>query len=86
MVASLETLPADIAAEGSLPCMLKVMPLELHQLVEGLVAVRALVGPLLGVGRPHVVGQVAAGLEHFLTVTTLQPGSAVSTGDMVPGE
>ena len=46
----------------------------------------ALVGPLLGVDGSDVVGEVAAGLEHFITVTTLQPGPAVSTGDMVPGE
>ena len=85
VVASLETLPADITAEGSLPSVLQAVSLQFDQLGEGLVAVRALVGPLLGVGRPHVVGQVAARLEHFITETTVQSGSAVSTGDMIPG-
>ena len=86
MVAGLETLPAHITAEGSLSGVLQAVSLQLHQLVEGLLAVRALVRPLLGVGRPHVVGQVAAGLEPLITVTAGQPGSAVSTGDVVPGQ
>ena len=61
------------------------MSLQFDELVEGLLAVGALVGPLLGVGRPDVVGQVAAGLEPLVTVITLQPGPAVSTGNVVPG-
>ena len=52
--------------------------------MEGLLAVGTLVGPLLGVDRPHVVGQVAGGLEPSLTLTALQSGPAVSTGDVVP--
>ena len=86
MVAGLETLPAHITAEGSLPGVLQAMSLQLDQLGEGLVTVRALVRPLLGVGRPHVVGQVAAGLKSLITVTAGQSGSTVSAGDVVPGQ
>ena len=84
VVASREALPAHVAAEGSLAGVLEAVSLEFDQLVEGLLAVGTLVGPLLGVDRPHVVGQVAGGLEPSLTLNALQSSPAVSTGDVVP--
>ena len=49
VVVRLEGLPTVLAPERSLPRVLEPVPLELDQLMEGLVAVLALVGPLLGV-------------------------------------
>ena len=83
VVVRLEALPTQITAVGSLPGVLEPVSLELDQLVERLVAVLTLVRPLLGVYRPHVVSQVAAGLEPLLTVTAGQASSAVSTGDVI---